>query len=638
MRVLCVAEKNSISKGVASILSKNHFQTKDTKNKFVKNYIFNFTFPQWGNCEVVMTAVSGHILDTQFSPGHEWGNVPHDDLLHAPIIKVCSNPDSKKIANNIIELAKNADKLMIWTDCDREGEYIGWEILHEAQKGNPSFDLDTTYRARFSHLENSHIYKAACNPVKLDKLAINAVATRIEVDLRVGYCLTRLLSDHFKHILKRNGGSNNNKSSKDLTISYGTCQFPTLGFVVDRYKRIKCFKSEEFWMIKLNLKKGRKKFPFLWQRNHLFDRLLTTCIYQDCISNQNEFVVVKKIDQNPSTRYAPLPLTTVQLQKDCSLFFKYSAKETLSIAEKLYTQGFISYPRTETDSFPKTMDFKHYIQMQAESDEWGEYARMLLDESNHKFRTPRRGKNDDEAHPPIHPVKFSNNLTGKEKTVYEYIVRRFLACCSLDAKGSQTKIVVQWHTESFTASGDIVLERNFFDIYKYSNWSSSNKTLPELSLGERVPIADATVQSGHTSAPQPLTETELIALMDSNGIGTDATIADHIDKILTREYVTKVKMGTGKSSKEVLQPTVLGYGLADGFSKIGFEDISLTKPFMRKDLETNLSKICDGSKQQVQVLKETLKVYQYAYNLTSERISVVVGAYNTAYQANQSRP
>jgi DNA topoisomerase-3 len=639
MKVLCVAEKNNISKGVSSSLSKNHFSTKDTKIKYVKNYTFNFRFPQWGECEVIFTAVSGHILTTQFVSGFEWGKVPHESLLSCPITQEYTDQNAKKIADNIIELAKNVDILMIWTDCDREGEYIGWEILHEAQKGNPSFNLETTYRARFSHLESSHIYRAACNPIRLDKLAIEAVSARMEVDLRAGYCLTRLLTDNFRPIFRlSNSGMENNidKKKQDKMISYGTCQFPTLGFVVDRFKRIKYFKSEEFWYIKLSLKKGRKKFPFAWQRGHLFDRLLTICIYQDCISNQSENVIVKDIKNSPTSRYAPLPLTTVQLQKDCSNFFKFSAKETLNIAEKLYTQGLISYPRTETDSFPKNMDFKHFISMLSQSTEWGEYATMLLDESNNKFRIPRRGRHDDEAHPPIHPVGHAYNLTGKEKTVYEYIVRRFLACCSLDAKGSSTRLTVQWHKEFFSTSGETVLESNFLDIYKYSNWSSSSKSLPELKLGECVSIAEATVESGKTGPPQPLTETELIALMDSNGIGTDATIADHIEKILAREYITKVKTKSGKSFRETLQPTVLGYGLADGFSKIGFEDISLTKPFMRKDMEDNLKNICDGTKQRNLVLNDTLKVYHQAYNLTNERISVVLNAYKSALRHTES--
>lgn len=636
MKVLCVAEKNKISKSVAGSLSRNNFQTRDSPNKYVKNYSFKFRFPQWGDCDVTMTAVSGHIYQKDIPKSYGWGRCSYDALFDCPIETLCTN-NSDKIAKNISDLAKNADILMIWTDCDREGEYIGWEILKSAREGNSSFTLDSTYRARFSHLESGHIYHAACNPVRLDKAAIDAVDTRMEIDLRTGYCLTRVLTDSLRNVIRPPADNSNTKDKKETTlISYGNCQFPTLGFVVDRFKRIKYFKSEEFWFINLSLKKGRKSFSFSWNRGHLFDRLLTVCIYQNCINEQSEYAVVKHVSTRPTSKYAPLPLTTVELQKACSRYFKYSAKDTLQTAENLYTKGFISYPRTETDSFPRTMDFKHFISLQTPSSEWGEYASSLLEESNGKFRIPRRGKNDDEAHPPIHPVGFADNLTGKEKNVYEYIVRRFLACCSLDAKGSMTSITVQWATETFSTSGLEVLERNYLDIFKWESWTTSKQELPKVSQGEHVPISSATVGSGKTAPPQPLTETELISLMDVNGIGTDATIAEHIDKILQREYIIKQKVGSGRSSREVLQPTILGYALADGFSKLGLDNISLTKPFMRGDMENNLKAICDGSKQKNEVLKDTLKVYRNAYYVTSERTSVLVNAYREALRHSQS--
>lgn len=643
MRVLCVAEKNKISKAVSASLSRNNFQTSDTKNKYVKNYMFKFTFPQWGECDVVMTAVSGHLTKKEVPNEYGWGKTSHDSLFSCPITTTLADDGAKKIAENIRNLAKNSDKLMIWTDCDREGEYIGWEIVQEAQKGNPSFDLDTVYRAKFSHLEGSHLYGAACNPVRLDKMEIDAVETRIELDLRTGFSFTRLLTDSFRNVLRDDIDQRGNKNNK--MVSYGNCQFPTLGFVVDRFKRIKNFKSEQFWYIALSVKKNRKTFNFSWTRGRLYDRLLTVCIYQNCIDEQGDHAIVRSIETKPTSRYAPLPLTTVEMQKDCSLYFKYSAKETLQTAESLYTKGFISYPRTETDSFPKTMDFKHFISMQTESPEWGEYAKMLLNESNdntnnndnnNKFRIPRRGNHDDEAHPPIHPVGYAGDLTGKEKNVYEYIVRRFLASCSLDAKGSDTNIRIQWGTEFFTTSGTVVLETNFLDIYKWSSWTSSKKQLPVLEVGERIPISDGNVSSGQTSPPTPLTETELISLMDVNGIGTDATIADHIETILQREYITKEKNGTGRNSREIIQPTVLGYALADGFSKLEFDNISLTKPFLRKDMEKDLSAISIGAKQRNQVLKDTLNIYHEAYDITNGRISVLVQSYKNALRHTQS--
>lgn len=649
MRVLCVAEKNKISKSVSATLSKNNFQTRDSNNKYIKNYTFKFNFPQWGECDVTMTAVSGHITKKETPKEFGWSGAPPKAIFDCPLETIFNDNDgSAKIGKNIEQLSRNSDILMIWTDCDREGEYIGWEILNSAKKGNPTFNLDNTYRAKFSHLEPSHIYRAACNPIKLDKLAIDAVDTRMEIDFRLGCCFTRLLTKGLQNVIKLDDSNNNNnnknknqkkdKGKQSKLISYGTCQFPTLGFVVDRFLRIKNFKSENFWFIELNLRKSRKKFSFTWERGRLFDRLLVVSIYQNCINESAGDVIVKNITTKPTKKYAPLPLTTVELQKDCSKLFKLSAKDTLQIAEELYTKGLISYPRTETDSFPRSMDFKHFISLQKDSNDWGEYATSLLNDSNNKFRIPRRGKNDDEAHPPIHPVGYNSNLSSREKIVYEYIVRRFLASCSLDAVGSLTNITVQWSTEIFKTSGLVVLERNYLDIFKWDNWDSSKKALPELSIGERVSIADAKVSSGKTVPPKPLTETELISLMDVNGIGTDATIAEHIDKIIQRNYIMKIKEGTRKSAPEILQPTILGYSLSLGFSQIGLNNISLTKPFMRGDMENDLKEICNGTKGKNQVLNETLKVYKEAFEITERNLPVLVNAYKSSlnYTYNSS--
>lgn len=104
----------------------------------------------------------------------------------------------------------------------------------------------------------------------------------------------------------------------------------------------------------------------------------------------------------------------------------------MKIAEKLYQSGFISYPRTETDSFQEGTDFNSLIQMQTNDSQWGNYAASLLAEPD-KFLPPRKGKNNDNSHPPIHPTKYTDSLNGKEKQLYEFIVRHFLACCSTDA-------------------------------------------------------------------------------------------------------------------------------------------------------------------------------------------------------------
>lgn len=613
MRVLCVAEKNSIAKEVANILSGGRARPRNSLYKYVKNYDFQYTFQGLGPCDVTMTAVAGHVLTTDFGPEYAWGKCPPGRLFDAPFLtKPPPDRDQRAgILKNIIREARNADRLMIWTDCDREGEYIGWEIMSVAQGANPRLNLQTTWRAQFSHLEPSHIVAAANNPKALDMKLVAAVECRTEFDLRVGTLFTRFLTNIYKS--KRLVGE------KEV-VSYGTCQFPTLSFVVDRYVRVRKFRPEPFWSIDLAVTKNGQKVNFSWSRNHLFDRMFVYVIYAQLLEGPQKPRIVG-VSTKPTSHYKPLPLTTVDLQKCCSRYFKMLAKAALDAAELLYTAGYISYPRTETDQFPAKLDLKGYITKQTLSLDWGTHAMRLLQGI---FRPPRGGKHDDKAHPPIYPVKSASldTLRPDQKKVYEFVVRRFLACCSDDARGLQTKVDLQWRSERFKALGLQVTERNFLDVYPYSDWKSLAQ-LPEFAEGEEVTPSSCKVKEGKTSPPNYMTEAELIALMDANGIGTDATIADHVEKIAQRNYVTRRKIG----KSEVFIPTSLGISLIDAFDAILIDRISLLKPFLRRAMEGFLQKISRGEITKQDVISQLLPLYKEAFMESNQKGHVITDTF-----------
>ena len=231
------------------------------------------------------------------------------------------------------------------------------------------------------------------------------------------------------------------------------------------------------------------------------------------------------------------------------------------------------------------------------------------------FNQPREGRNDDKAHPPIHPVAYAASSvleSEQHRKVYEFIVRRFLACCSDDAKGVSTTVEIEYGMEEFHAHGLIVLERNYLDVYPYDMWESSQQ-LPTFSVGEEFEPTEANIFEGKTAAPNYLTEPELIALMDANGIGTDATMAEHIAKIKERQYVVLQPRGgggqlpdnadstaaaprgtrgrgrgvrgggNGSSAIQEFIPTTLGVALVQGYDSLAFET-SLSKPHLRKEV------------------------------------------------------
>lgn len=249
---------------------------------------------------------------------------------------------------------------------------------------------------------------------------------------------------------------------------------------------------------------------------------------------------------------------------------------------------------------------------------------------NSKFKTPRSGRHNDQAHPPIHPICWVSPtaLNAEEKRVYEFVVRRFLACCSEDAKGQTTEIEIQYGDELFHANGLIVLERNYLDVYVYDKWESSQQ-LPNFQKGELFEPTEAKIFEEKTSPPNYLTEPELIGLMDANGIGTDATMAEHIARIKDRQYVATRNRGGGRNAVQELIPTQLGVALVEGYDNVvaGLPDSpSLSKPFLRKEMELRMREICAGNKSRQQVVMESVEMYREVFIHTQRRINMLKDA------------
>ncbi len=246
------------------------------------------------------------------------------------------------------------------------------------------------------------------------------------------------------------------------------------------------------------------------------------------------------------------------------------------------------------------------------------------------FKQPRGGRNNDQAHPPIHPVNYvaRNALRDDERRVYEFVVRRFLACCSEDAKGELTSVEIEYGSETFHTSGLLVLERNYLDVYPYEKWESSQQ-LPRFTLGEVFEPTEANIVDGKTGPPGYLTEPELIGLMDANGIGTDATMAEHIVKIKERRYVETrprggegTRGGRGGNSVQEFIPTNLGIALIEGYDNMRFET-SLGKPFLRKEMELKMKEICAGTKSRNDFVHETLEQYREVFVKTQQQMDVL---------------
>lgn len=589
INVLNVAEKPSVAKAVANILSRNQgLRVREGRSRYNKIFEFNYSI-NGRPCHMLITSVTGHLMELDFDDRYrKWHSCDPADLFRAPVRKFVPE-DKLDIKRTLEEEARRCQWLVLWLDCDREGENIAYEVIEVCRAVNPHL---TIRRAHFSALIDRDIHEAVQHLVDPNQWFAEAVDARQEIDLRIGASFTRfqtmLLRDAFVIDLATD--------DRNLVLSYGPCQFPTLGFIVERYWEVQSHEPEEFWTINCSHKSDEGLATFGWMRGHLFDYTCAVIIYEMCV--QEPTATVTKVRQQEKPKYPPHPLNTIELEKRASRYFRMSSEHTMKVAEDLYQAGFISYPRTETDSYSQRTDLHTIVQEQQGHPVWGAYAQRLLDPGEGLWRNPSNGGHDDKAHPPIHPTKFSAGESGWSQDhhrLYELVVRHFLACVSQPAVGAETNVEIDIAGELFSASGRVILARNYLDVYRFESWGGS--MIPTYVFGQQFIPTALTLDSGVTRPPPLLSEADLLSCMDKEGIGTDATMHDHIKKLLDRFYATK-------DSNTRFSPTNLGEALVMGYDDMGYK---LWKPYLRAVMERDMKSVSEGNKSKAEVLETSLQ-------------------------------
>lgn len=609
---LHVAEKPSVAKKVAEHLSKG-VASNSRQGPSIYNRLYDFETagpPSHAGSRVrhVVTSVTGHLMATEFAePHNKWHACAPRDLLCEDLSTVewSVAEDKRPLKRQLEDEAKKADWLVLWLDCDREGEAIAYEVVGVCVKAKRNLDL---WRAKFSSVDEREITKAWRSLGRPDKRKADAVCARSELDLRSGAAFTRFQT--FRVQGRYDG------VAEDGVVSYGPCQFPTLGFIVERQAEIDAHDARDFWRIDLETGAGAARVRWSWRRKRVYDRgsaVTFLDVAARALDDGSGSVVA--VDARAAVKARPLPLATLELQKRASKWLRLASAETMEVAEALYQRGYVSYPRTETDAFKETCDVEELVDRLRGNPAYGPFASSLLDlpaDDPRAFLAPRRGVRDDEAHPPIHPTKgiVAGELSDpREVAVYELIARHFLACCGRDATGRQTNVGADVGGERFDARGLMVDARNYLDVYRYEAWAAAS--LPPLGAGDAFPAASkCDLVKGRTQPPRGLTEADLLTKMDAHGIGTDATMAEHIKTVLTRDYARRAD-----APPHVFAPSPLGSALVEAYDSMGQR---LNRPELRAALEADVTAIANGSRPKDAVVADALSFLRDAFLLRAE--------------------
>ncbi|XP_062164854.1 DNA topoisomerase 3-beta isoform X2 [Alnus glutinosa] len=521
----------------------------------------------------------------------DWSVTDPLELFHAPITKTESNPKAH-ICRHLSQEARGCGHLVLWLDCDREGENICFEVIectgfHEPRR--------RVYRARFSSVLDKDILKAMDNLVEPNRDEALAVDARQEIDLKVGVAFTRFQTTYFQ-------GKYGNLDSR--VISYGPCQTPTLGFCVQRYLQITTFKPEKFWVLRPYIIQNGYELQLEWERNKLFDVDVAT-MFQKLVM-EDGILEVNEISEKQESKSRPSGLNTVNLLKVASSALGFGPQMAMQLAERLYTQGFISYPRTESTAYPSSFEFRGTLGALANNPTFGNYVQRLLTDGYHK---PQFGK-DAGDHPPITPMRSATeDMLGTDAwRLYQYVCQHFIGTVSTDCKYVRTKVEFSIGGESFHCTGHHVTVEGFTSVMP---WLGVNeRKLPRFMKGEKIEVSKVELYEGSTMAPDYLSESELISLMEKNGIGTDASIAVHINNICERNYV-QVQAG------RKLVPTALGITLIRGYQCI---DPDLCLPDIRSFIEQQITLVANGQMNHFHVVQHVLQQFKQKFTYFIKQI------------------
>ncbi|MCD6260850.1 MAG: DNA topoisomerase III, partial [Thaumarchaeota archaeon] len=523
--------------------------------------------------KVLVTSVRGHILDSEFPEGFGWRECSPSRLFDVREFR-----DEVRDMRSVAELRRifrDAELLIIATDNDSEGELIGAEILKiwREVKGDAPYR-----RMRFNSTSYEELRRAWRNlEDDLNWRWVMKALFRQRFDLISGAAFTRLLT-----LAAR-------RHNRDVRlISWGSCQAPTLWFVVKRERERMNFKPKPFWILKAIFQKSSGE-RFEAESDRFWSLEDARRAYRRAQSAP--YGVVKRFEERIVKILRPTPLRTDDMLRDLTKITGQSASRILQVAEDLYAEGFISYPRTETNRYRPGFNYDSPLRAAVEG--------LGVTPPSIEAK-PRQGRRDDGAHTPIYPI-MAYKGSGIHLTVWSYVAKRFLANAFYrDALKRERSAELDLTGIRMRAAGSELVEPGFYEIYDY--FKPSDNPIPRLEDGEEVKVISLKLHEGRTRPPKRLTESDLLKLMEENGIGTDATRASFPKLIMDRGYAVR----RGK----VFKPTDLGLRLIEVLESI---DPKLVTPETRRRIEELMSMIESGEITYEKALERAVQEYKPLY-------------------------
>ncbi|HZA90191.1 MAG TPA: DNA topoisomerase I [Solirubrobacterales bacterium] len=571
---LIVTEKNNSAKKIAENLGNGAKQDSTYKVPY-----YTWSDPDGDH---MVIGLKGHVLNPSFPDGYSnWQKTDLHELIDAQLIK---EPTDKNVLRALRKVAKEATSVVIATDFDREGELIGLEALSEVLEVNPDIK-DAVKRARFSALTKEEIERAFAN---LDDLAYElayAGEARQDIDLIWGATLTRAVS-----LATRRFGSN--------FLSVGRVQSPTLGLIVERELERRAHVPKPYWEVLARFQHPDDSF----EAHHKVDKFWKREEADAAVAGTSSPGTVSEISSKRANRRPPAPFNTTSFAAEASSRLSITPSRAMRIAEDLYMDGFISYPRTDNTVYPSSLPTRELVASLVRIPEFEAAAPLLEGELK-----PTRGKKESTDHPPIHPAQavHPGGLDGQHRRVYELIARRFLATFGKPMVTESTRAEIEAGSETYFVRGSVVVDPGYAAIYTYAR--SADEEIPKLEEGQELELdGDPWILDKETQPPSRIGQGKLVEMMEERGLGTKATRPDIIQKLYDRGYV----FGNPPS------PTETGIAMYEAFKRYVPR---IATPEMTAELEQDMDQIAGGETSKDVVLEISRQMLHGTYEEVAEK-------------------
>ncbi|MFT4309246.1 MAG: DNA topoisomerase I [Candidatus Woesearchaeota archaeon] len=529
MKELIITEKPKSAQKIASALSNG--KASKHSDKGVPYYQFLL-----GNKTVIVASTVGHIYSLDEKEKSQKREYPVFSIEWKPSHEVQKGSDyTKKYLDVLKKLSKECDEFTVATDYDIEGEVIGYNIIRSVAKKKDA------NRMKFSTLTPKELKESYEKKTSsIDWPQALAGETRHMLDWYYGINLSRALTSAIQ------------KGGIFKIMSTGRVQAPALHILAKKEREIQAFKPEDYYEIEALLNKSvdfkaqhkKGKFSSKEEAKNIHDNI------------KGESVSILKDKKSTTNKVAPPnPFDLTTLQTEAYSLFKIKPAKTLEIAQELYVNGLISYPRTSSQQLPASIGYNSIMQQLSKNNNYAKTVSELLKEKNLK---PNNGKKTDPAHPAIYPTGQHEPLEGQSYKIYDLIVKRFLSTFGKNAVRETVTLTFDIKGEDFISKGSTTKTKGWFEYYE-PYVQRKEEELPLIDINEKVNVKKISLLSKKTQPPKRYTPASIIRELEKRSLGTKATRSTIIETLYDRSYikgesieVTEIGMKTDSIMKKYL--------------------------------------------------------------------------------------